>query len=1237
MSSMLPKVDFISISLHGGEELFVKSDNPHIAQSGETDFLPYEAISNFDILDESPKPMNVEVIVMVQVPFGLSLNNIYSSFYKNDFSKYLKVKIVQIADPAITAAISSNPFEYIKPGGVFHEINSATVTSLVKEFTEFDGEQPEKTEQYANSIEVKHDSSGNKVYCFPYKFSFQVPEIIGGTKIDHLTYFSYAYVDLASFAQDQDFLESNLLHQEFFQKMTVGKVSQQIVIQGGTTKSSNQVFYVTPTDAQGNLIPFPNLKDNMGNIVGKDYTEATLWTGAVHYHGPQNPGPNGYVGYMAGPGGNDMGPILSEVLISNNIVQDFRKIRDIQALNFDYSLFSNSWFNLDTAQSLQNNMKGITDLNYEDNPYTSQDVEEYVVKSISNSKNQSIFGELYTGMDGSGNTRFSFSFDTRQAIMQNTSFPGLASHLFETSTEDELNNILDRKLIKELKIYRHRVHAENQADPTKDMHEYVLNQDPKLVVSTADQESGVLLTKIEYAQEGSDPVGAIREIGIDLPLEAQYASSTIKFYTGTDLYTPTDGDYVFSIEVSMNDPIISWMEDKIVSLENILYGQETSLSYSDYSTESKADPTFFNIHTNRFTEHGINFLGVKYGTAFSYNKVYEFFSILDKFILLKNSKKKAELFAFLTTISSLQYGNPSGVDTAFRVMESMYKSVLNVYSSASKYKKPIDSQHVESQYAAGSNPSRSYKISHKFKTKISGKTNHLTGYDYLSFNDTATEDSQVFDGLRNLSQTQYEQRANLEVSKLFPEIPSPINQAEEENKSIGVYVEQKLLNPEDSVEFTKYGYLSPSLVNIAGASSKNLLNNGSMSTDLKDLNNAILNIIRHNSENTQDFDFPLGAVATGVGSKNPDSIIKPSSQNEVKYDIDSLLASSQTTISTRQGKDIVSSMVDPTSLLLTTIAEKIFKFLSEPVWAWEYYTNSNGMHKEFLKWSQSSGTNDSYKSSNSPLKRAPNHIKALLLHLDYLKKLQNPAFSALKNYLEMTKPEAFEYNVSQESASPLDPSDFLMTNPANSESKLVPKNKIIYQSPEFLSFFALNYKKIVKIEYLLGYNNGKINNPVWKEMTYDSWQILSSRSGNVICRIVPYEKELYGVKDYGFLKLPIYNRHFIINFGVKSASAPTIEPSSTPSEEVLVEGKRVTISANQTDSRSPSLGQTLPAYNPNRPENIGQRTVGSLSETQVVATTNQLDTDALTEPTGDEGQLSTNIQGDSGGNAPVSY
>lgn len=1206
MAAMLPKIDFLSIALRGGKDLYKKSDNPYIQQGGETVLLSYGVTSTKDNISDAPEPMNVDIISIVQVPFSTSINDTYSYFFEDEFTKYLKIKVVQSTDPSISSQMSANAFSWIKPGGLLEQNQSAAVSVITKQLTEFEGSDPAFSEQFANSIEVKTANNGNKVYCFPYKFTFEVKENQGGIKAEHLTYFAFAYIDLESMAQDQ---QMPLMQNQSYQSMAFGQANKMSVIQGGTTKNSNQIFYVTPTSQSGNPIPFPNLFDNDGNIIGKDYSEATVWTGAVHYHDAQNPGPNGYIGYMAGQAGADMGPFLTATTVYNGTIQDFRKYPDIEKISFDYSLFSNSWFNLKTAQAFQSNMNGLMNTEYFDNPYTSQDIEEYLIKSSTNSSNQSIFGEMYTGMDGSGNTRFAFSFNIREAIKQNTAFPALAQYLFQHGTQADLEQILNKKLIKDFKIYRHRVHKENPASLTVDKYEYVENEDPKLVVNTVENPSGVLIPKVEKDPESLNDIGAVKEVSVDLPL-VDYDSSSIKFYTGTDLNTPVDGDYVFSIEIIMNDPIVPWVKNKINILEQVLYEQGALHSYNDYVKDCTRNTDFFNLYTNRFTEAGINFLEQKYGAAFSHNKINLFANTLFSF-LITDTKSISELFSFLNIISSLEYGNPTGVQTAFKAMETIYGKILNTYSSIAKYKKSLDSKHTESQYSAGSNPLRQYAIRHKFDTEIKGQTNHLTGYDYLSLFNTAEEDTQIFDGLKNLSVTEYEQRTSLETLKLFP--PAK----EQQQQSLNIAFKNQVLNPNDYLGFTKYAYLSPSVVNFAGASSKNLLNDGSMNTNIAEVNNIMLNAVRKNLRDNQDYDFPTTATSTGIKSTSPDAIVKPNENSEMKYDISSLMALNQVSIKTKDKKEIIDSSTDPTSLLLTALQQKYFNSLSDASWAWESYVDLSKMQKEYMMWQQKSQSlSDKYESSNSPLKRAPNHIKALLIQLNHHQEGNSniAPFEYLKSYLENAKPEAYEYDIPQQQTEPKEASNFLGVQRVDGSTKIVPKNKVIYQTPEFLAFFLLNFKRIVKVECLLGYNSDNINDPIWREMSFDVFDTLYRRSGNVICRMVSYEKELYGVKGYGFLDLPTYNKHFIINFGLKDASVGNIPVANGERDietEVYVRGEARVIYANPNQQNGPRAiqGDVLPAYSSFRPDDDGEpQEVGILDSPESVSAGNQNNT-----------------------------
>ena len=50
--------------------------------------------------------------------------------------------------------------------------------------------------------------------------------------------------------------------------------------------------------------------------------------------------------------------------------------------------------------------------------------------------------------------------------------------------------------------------------------------------------------------------------------------------------------------------------------------------------------------------------------------------------------------------------------------------------------------------------------------------------------------------------------------------------------------------------------------------------------------------------------------------------------------------------------------------------------------------------------------------------------------------------------------------------------------------------------------------------------------------------------------MVPYEKQLYGVKRYDFMKLPVYNEHFIVRFDEQEGPDPIEIPDPPPEEPI---------------------------------------------------------------------------------------
>ena len=120
-----------------------------------------------------------------------------------------------------------------------------------------------------------------------------------------------------------------------------------------------------------------------------------------------------------------------------------------------------------------------------------------------------------------------------------------------------------------------------------------------------------------------------------------------------------------------------------------------------------------------------------------------------------------------------------------------------------------------------------------------------------------------------------------------------------------------------------------------------------------------------------------------------------------------------------------------------------------------------------------------------------------------------------------------------------------------------PKRKVLYETPEFLSFWLMNFKNLVEVQALVGYEDTyetsispiagfdvnkelgyNVNAPIWKTLNYETYEellkdvelTLGGGKRHILVRLVPYEKDLYGVKRYPIMELPIYNMHFIIDF-----------------------------------------------------------------------------------------------------------
>lgn len=210
------------------------------------------------------------------------------------------------------------------------------------------------------------------------------------------------------------------------------------------------------------------------NLEGQEITRTDLvgYYGPAHYHGEDNPGPSGYVGWMAGYGGQDMGPQL-----------EVRRIRNYKVVSSIYDLEGSDVFGLQprfdspdqsTGQGLESYLGSIIDL--EELSDHSRRIEELVkASSYSESKVANNFMKVsdvamnyvssITSQDqntGEATNERShhaivFGLDYLLLVMGRSNYGGIINFHHSLGNEEIIERFLGSSKILNLEITRERV------------------------------------------------------------------------------------------------------------------------------------------------------------------------------------------------------------------------------------------------------------------------------------------------------------------------------------------------------------------------------------------------------------------------------------------------------------------------------------------------------------------------------------------------------------------------------------------------------------------------------------------------------------------------------------------------------------------------------------------------------------------------------------------------------------
>ena len=400
-------------------------------------------------------------------------------------------------------------------------------------FPQFQTVRPEgQGLEIRNSLYQRYDRDNNVINMIPYTFSIQLDND-SWNNCDDFSFLCFTYFDFTSLGLDSLGLsdaEANKL------SYTVGGLTYDIVTSGGRATSVATTYKNTET--------------------GEPYY------GPVHYHtGMPNIDPrsgleipsDGYIGYMAGYAGADMGPKLTAVQVPVTKIQDFRSFQRTKLVNYQppqLEYFNNKIPDISFLEKKNKNYFKITDVDID---YDSE--------------------ERHTNID--------FTVDMKDIYKDNSRYYDLVSSIPSLWQNDENTLPIDDLLeILDVKVLRRKM-------TRRDIRNNKLGG-PKRGELMPDTEPTHIVARMLGQSTSTDNIGHIEIVGGD--------SINTKSFFAKDYeiakYSESGTVFQYGIEIKVLDKTKSYLNNR---LENARISLEQLKMYAE---ESKV-PVFDNYYVRR--------------------------------------------------------------------------------------------------------------------------------------------------------------------------------------------------------------------------------------------------------------------------------------------------------------------------------------------------------------------------------------------------------------------------------------------------------------------------------------------------------------------------------------------------------------------------------------------------------------------------------------------------------------
>jgi hypothetical protein len=324
---------------------------------------------------ESPSDNSTRVIINVVVKDVVENKRKTSWFREQEFSKIIKIKIIQSIDPITHNLLSDrnnnnahilaiDPQKYFSKGKgpIVDHYYRNTEHRLASLANSYEGSLQDQDQEV--------DSDGNIITNFNYKFEFNLDT----PQPENLSYFCFSYIDAMEFQEAFGIeIPSN------FDKLN-GKISSDTVFSNSELVSTSTAYY-----------------DDKNNI----------WAGPVHQM------PDGR--FMAGSTHSENEQYLTERRVPNTKIQDFRIVARLSDAQIDLSILEPVSFDYGKKGKILRN----------------DDSDVY--------KKQSYFTNAWTSRDENNNSNFLFGFDVKNFIKYNSRFGKLLENALPSTIAEIIN------------------------------------------------------------------------------------------------------------------------------------------------------------------------------------------------------------------------------------------------------------------------------------------------------------------------------------------------------------------------------------------------------------------------------------------------------------------------------------------------------------------------------------------------------------------------------------------------------------------------------------------------------------------------------------------------------------------------------------------------------------------------------------------------------------------------------